>query len=414
MLTNFSKSFLTFVIRLSVAGVIVLSGFHLGSAFFIAGTNEKPDKVTIRNLSEEIKSPSSEGLTIRVQEYNKKIPPETIRSWLEFYVRNYTGKEDVRISPEEVHTYLVSLAPLVNIQPVNAKFTLVNGPDAESIEDPRFSNLDSGREENRDKARVKEFIPAEYGQNLDLETSKKLIIDAIINGIQEVNLPVDLVEPDITLDRINGLGITTLIGRGESDFSGSPSSRVHNIKIGSAKYNGTILKPGEELSFNSILGEVDESTGYQPELVIKKGKLVYEYGGGLCQVSTTLFRSAIMAGLPILERKPHSFPVRYYDPQGYDATIYPGVVDLRFKNDTSNHILIQSRIEGTKLIFDIYGPDDDRKVVLDGPYQYDQKANGSMKAHFIRKTSLADGTVKEERFNSSYGAPAPREKNPLE
>ena len=139
-----------------------------------------------------------------------------------------------------------------------------------------------------------------------------------------------------------------------------------------------------------------------------------ELGGGLCQVSTTLFRSAIMAGLPILERKPHSFPVKYYNPQGFDATIYPGVVDLKFKNDTPHHILIQSRVEGTKLIFDIYGPDNGRKVVLDGPFQYDEKPNGSMKAYFVRKIYQGEILAREERFDSTYGAPAPLERNPLE
>ncbi|MBI2674201.1 MAG: VanW family protein [Candidatus Yanofskybacteria bacterium] len=386
---NFSKSFLNFVGRLSVAGIIILGGFHFGYVFYISEINTESDKVAVRSLSEEIKSPSNDGLTIRVQEYKKTVSPEILKSWLEPYVRNYTGKEDVRISPEEVQEYLASIAPLINIQPVNAKFTLVNG-------------------------KAEEFVPSEYGLNLDMEVSKKLIVDAVVNGVQEVNLPVELIEPAITLDRVNELGITTLIGRGESDFGGSPSSRIHNIKVGSARYTGTIVKLDEEFSFNSMLGEVDERGGYQPELVIKGGKLIYEYGGGLCQVSTTLFRSAIMAGLPILERRPHSFPVRYYDPQGYDATIYPGVVDLKFKNDTSNHILIQSRIEGTKLIFDIYGPDDDRKVALDGPFQYDQKANGSMKAYFVRKITHADGTTEEKRFDSKYGAPAPRERNPLE
>jgi len=386
---NLSKNFLILLSRLSIAGVIVLGGFHFGSAFFIADITGKSEKTEVKNFAEKINSPSAGDLEIYIQNEKRVIPSKIIKGWLETYVRNYTGKEDVRISPEGVGEYLTSIAPLVNIQPVNAKFILVNG-------------------------KAEEFIPAEYGLNLDLDASKKLIIDAIINGDKGVNLPVELIEPAITLDRVNELGITTLIGRGESDFKGSPSSRIHNIRVGSAKYNGTILKPGEEFSFNSTLGEVDESNGYQSELVIKKGKLVYEYGGGLCQVSTTLFRSAIMAGLPILERKPHSFPVRYYDPQGYDATIYPGVVDLRFKNDTSNHILIQSRIEGTKLIFDIYGPDDGRKIVLEGPFQHDQKTNGSMKAHFIRKTYQSDLLVKEERFDSNYGAPAPLERNPLE
>lgn len=385
---TFSKNFVHFIGRLSLAGVIVLGGFHFGSAFFIADTVGEFEVVKVRNLAEEF-SKTPEDLEIYIQDDKKIIPSETIQGWLEPYVRNYTGKEDIRVSPEEVQEYLASIAPLVNNQPINAKFILVDG-------------------------KAEEFIPSEYGRELDIEASKKLIMNAIVGGEKEVTLPVELIEPAITLDRVNELGITTLIGRGESDFAGSPSSRVHNIKVGSARYNGAILKPGEEFSFNDMLGEIDDKNGYQPELVIKGGKLIYEYGGGLCQVSTTLFRAAIKAGLPITERRPHSFAVRYYDPQGLDATIYPGVVDLKFRNDTSNHVLIQSRVEGTKLIFDIYGPDDGREVALDGPFQYDQKTNGSMKAYFIRKTTLTDGTIQEERFDSKYGAPAPLERNPLE
>jgi vancomycin resistance protein YoaR len=384
-----SKNFLTFVGWLSIASIVILSGFYLGFAFFITDMADELDIVKVKNLAEEFNESPNVSLDIYIQNDKKVIPSETIEEWFETYTREYTNKKDVRVSHKEVEEYLTSIAPLVNSQPVNAKFILVDG-------------------------KAQEFIPSEYGRNLNIDASKKLITAAIINGAKEVILPVELTEPDITLDRINKLGITTLIGHGESDFKGSPSSRVHNIKVGSAKYNGTVVKPGEEFSFNDILGEVDDKNGYQPELVIKGGKLIYEYGGGLCQVSTTLFRSAIMAGLPILERKPHSFPVKYYDPQGYDATIYPGVVDLKFRNDTLNHILIQSRIENTKLIFDIYGSGDGREVFLDGPYQYDQRKNGSMKAYFVRKITYADGSTKEKRFDSNYGASAPLERNPLE
>ncbi len=387
-LLNFSKNFLTLVGRLSIAGVIVLGGFYFGSALYVEGIENQPEKVAVRNLA-EASDLQIKNLDIYIQNNKKTIPPETIKGWLEIFIRNYSGKEDMRISPEKVEDYLISIAPSVNTQPVNAKFTLVNG-------------------------KAEEFIPSAYGQSLNIISSKKIIIDAIVSGVSEVNLPIEFTEPAITIDRVNELGITTLIGKGESNFSGSSPSRVHNIKIGSAKYNGTIVSPGEEFSFNDTLGEVDEKSGYQSELVIKGGKLVYEYGGGLCQVSTTVFRSAIMAGLPIIERRPHSFPVKYYDPQGYDATIYPGVVDLKFKNDTANHLLIQSRIEGTKLVFDIYGSSDGRKVVLEGPYQYDKKTNGSMKAYFIRKVYNGDLLVKEERFDSNYGAPLPLERNPLE
>ena len=154
--------------------------------------------------------------------------------------------------------------------------------------------------------------------------------------------------------------------------------------------------------------------GYQPELVIKGGQTIPEYGGGLCQLSTTVFRAAILAGLPITERRPHSFPVKYYNPQGFDATIYPGVTDLKFINDTGKHILLQTRIDGTQLIVEFYGSNDGRQVAMDGPYQYDQKANGSMKAYFIRTISYPNGEKKEERFNSNYQPPFAQARNPLE
>lgn len=385
----FSKTFLIFLGRLLTAGVIVLGGFQFGFAFYMADVSREPAKIEVKTLAEKINGDSEINLDIYIQGNKRTASYQTINAWFDPYTRSYSGKEDIRISSEKVGEYLASIAPLVNTQPVNARFILVDG-------------------------KAKEFVPSNYGLELDIDSSKKIITEAIVNGKKEVNLPVNLIEPDITLNKINELGITTLIGRGESNFKGSPNSRIHNIKVGSAKYNGTILKPGEEFSFNSILGEVDEKNGYQQELVIKSGKLVYEYGGGICQVSTTLFRSAIMAGLSILERKPHSFPVKYYDPQGYDSTIYPGITDLKFKNDTANHVLIQSRIEGSKLIFDIYGSADGRKVALDGPFQYDKKANGSMKAYFVRKIYQGDLLLKEERFDSNYGAPAPLERNPLE
>jgi len=386
---KFSPNFLSMVSWLLVAGIIVLGGVYFASSFFIANISNRVEKKSVKNLSEQIQKNPVRDMVLYVRGEEKIVPASVVKSFFELYTRDYSGEKDIRISSTKVENYLQSLSLSINVQAVNAKFIVVNG-------------------------RVEEFRPSTNGLILNIESSKNIILKSLINNSYKASLPVDIIEPEITLNKINDLGINTLIGRGESDFSGSPPSRIHNIKVGSAKYNGTILKPGETFSFNSILGEVNERSGYQSELVIKKGKLIYEYGGGLCQVSTTLFRSAIMAGLPILERKPHSFPVRYYNPQGFDATIYPEVVDLKFKNDTPGHILIQSRIEGTKLIFEVYGSADGRKVTLDGPYQYDQKANGSMKAYFVRKITFADGATKEERFDSKYNAPAPLERNPLE
>src|SRR6185369_10179137 len=115
-----------------------------------------------------------------------------------------------------------------------------------------------------------------------------------------------------------------------SNFKGSPKNRRHNITVGVEKMKGVIVPQGAEFSFNEHLGPVDGEHGFLPELVIKKNGTVPEFGGGLCQVSSTTFRAAMTAGLPITQRRNHAYAVQYYSPQGTDATIYPGSADLKF------------------------------------------------------------------------------------
>mgnify|MGYP001613535693 CR=1 FL=1 len=161
---------------------------------------------------------------------------------------------------------------------------------------------------------------------------------------------------------------------------------------------------------------MEGSTGYLAELVIKGDKLVYEYGGGVCQVSTTMFRAAMASGLPIIERHPHSLPVRYYNPQGYDATVYPGVADLQFLNDTSAPVLIQSYVQGTAISYRIFGALDGRTVAINGPYQYDAQPDGSLKAVISRTVTYPDLTEKKQSFYSNYKSPSlfAVVRNPLE
>ena len=129
-----------------------------------------------------------------------------------------------------------------------------------------------------------------------------------------------------------------------------------------------------------------------------------------------MFRAAVNAGLKITERFPHSFPVRYYNPQGFDATIYPPHPNLRFINDTPNNILIQSKIEGNHLSFEFFGTDDGRKTEILGPYVFDKKEDGSMKASLTQKVYKNGELLREKTFYSNYKSPAlyPVERNPLE
>jgi vancomycin resistance protein YoaR len=165
---------------------------------------------------------------------------------------------------------------------------------------------------------------------------------------------------------INKFGIRELIGKGESSFSHSSEIRNHNVAKGAEIVNQILVAPGEEFSFIKNLGEVSSEVGFKKAYVIKQGKTELDVGGGICQVSTTLFRAALNAGLDITERKAHAYRVSYYEEDskpGFDATVFIPKPDLRFINDTDNHILIQSRYDGNKkhLTYEIFGTNDGRK-----------------------------------------------------
>jgi vancomycin resistance protein YoaR len=226
----------------------------------------------------------------------------------------------------------------------------------------------------------------------------------ITSGSNEIVL--NILKPKNELGSQNSLGIKELIASGESNFKGSPKNRRHNIQIGLEKIAGAIIMPGEEFSFNDHLGPVEEDQGFLPELVIKKTGTVPELGGGLCQVSSTTFRAAMKAGLPITQRKNHSYAVQYYSPQGTDATIYPGVIDLKFINDTPGAILIWPYLaDKDTLHFDFYGTKDDRVVELVKPVTYDRKSDGSMKATWVRNM-VKKGKEISETYRSVYLSPA--------
>jgi len=300
----------------------------------------------------------------------------------------------VNLNRIALNDYLTKIGSSINRNPINAQLTIQNN-------------------------RVTNFFLSEDGLKLEVEKNISKIREEILNrdAKTEIQLEISIIPPKITTKDINNLGITSLLARGVSNFSGSPASRIHNIKIGATKFNGVLLKPGEEFSFNTILGDVGPETGYRAELVIKQNKTIPEYGGGLCQVSTTAFRAAIYAGLPIQERQAHAFPVKYYNPQGFDATIYPPHPDLRFINDTPAYLLIQTKIKGAELTFEFYGTSDGRKIEVEGPIQYDIRSDGSMKAQLIRRIFDKDGNfIRESIFNSNYKSPAlyPVERNPLE
>jgi len=213
-----------------------------------------------------------------------------------------------------------------------------------------------------------------YGRTLDLDRAVRIISFAIDHQIGFVSLPIVREEPTVTVlsDELKKMGIKELVSGGETNYARSPVNRINNIEVGLSKFNGHIIKQGEEFVFGNVLGTVDGTTGYKRELVILGDRTVPEYGGGLCQVSTTSYRAALAAGFPVTMRKNHSYAVSYYTPYGLDATVYPPSVDFKFINDSPGAILIQTFTDYPKAYYNYYGTKDDRDVYMIGPYYSDR------------------------------------------
>jgi vancomycin resistance protein YoaR len=185
----------------------------------------------------------------------------------------------------------------------------------------------------------------------------------VTGTIESVKAPVR----EVTLA---DLGIKELVGTATTDYTGSPNNRKFNIAKGAAGLDRVLVRPGETFSTTRTLGPISEATGYLPELVIKGNRTIPEAGGGLCQVSTTLFRAVLNAGMPIVERQNHSYRVSYYEREvgpGLDATIYSPRPDFKWKNDLGSAVFVQSSIKDNKVTFELFGTRDGRTSTISSP-----------------------------------------------
>ena len=270
------------------------------------------------------------------------VKPEKLITWLS--TDKQAGGTTLTLDADKIKNYLNEvIAPEINQEPVDPRFMIQNG---------KVTSWQSGT----------------TGRQVDASTTADNIIKNFLSGQKETivaikDLPSELVPG-------NNFNIKEIIGTGQSHFAGSPANRRHNIQVGANALNGLLIKPGEEFSLVKTLGNVDASTGYLPELVIKGNKTTPEYGGGLCQIGTTVFRSALASGLPITARSSHSYRVVYYEPAGMDAAVYIPQPDVRFINDTANYILIQARIIKDDIYFDFWGTRDGRIATTTTPVVY--------------------------------------------
>ena len=196
---------------------------------------------------------------------------------------------------------------------------------------------------------------------LDIERTVARINELIVADERTMPLPVNEIQPQVTPETLATLGINEVVAEGRSDFSGSAAYRITNIKAGVRRMDGILIPPGGEFSFNENVGEIDASNGFTEGYAIVGNRTQKEPGGGICQVSTTLFRAAFYAGVPITDWTPHRFRISWYeqyDSIGMDSTIFTGGgPDLRFVNDTGKWMLVEGTVDEAQALvtFRLYG-----------------------------------------------------------
>jgi vancomycin resistance protein YoaR len=300
------------------------------------------------------------------------------------------------------------LAELLAIKAEHDNMIVEVDPDRVARAVEKLAQLvDSGTAEPRvafRSGKLKITQPGQTGWRLKQPEAVAAISQALRQPRRELALPVQELTPQVTAKTLPSLGIGELVGEGRSSFEGSADYRITNIKAGAARINGVLIPPGSEFSFNTQLGEVDDSNGFVKGYAVIGQRTQLEWGGGVCQDSTTVFRAAFWAGLPITERHAHPFYISWYDDfsfpnqsgPGLDATIYTGVSDLKFMNDTGHWLLMEATADEAAQVLSVrlYGTRPNRSVSVRGP-DVENVVAPPDEPVIVTDNSLAAGTVKQ-------------------
>ncbi len=349
----------------------------------------------LQKEAERMRTALEGPITLAYADEQREVGTDTLKSWLVVQrtsaVRNlapsFVVPAQVKVSIDEgaVKKYVANLASSIDQPGRNAVLTVADG---------KITVTDASRN----------------GRKLDQVKARGQLVSVMNGSVDErrIDLALAEVKPEVREDNLEQLGIKERISQGVTYFPGSSASRIINVRTGASRYDGLLIKPGQVFSFNEFLGDVTAEAGFVQEKVIIGNKIEKQYGGGLCQVSSTAYRAALLAGLPILERHNHSYAVSYYtapyNAPGLDATIYAPSVDMRFKNDTGSYILIQTRLEGTSLKFDFYGTKT-KEGVIRGPEFVDgsnDAAKASQTVFYRDIKDLSGKVIKTDPVHTRY------------
>lgn len=241
---------------------------------------------------------------------------------------------------------------------------------------------------------ISEDVPGRY---LDMEELKASLLH---RNADETEIPLPLYTTDAPIQKAAFAKVNALIGSFTTNYASSESGRKHNVALGAEKISGHLLEPGESASFNEWVGEISKATGFRDAGVILNGEFDRGVGGGICQVSTTLYNALVRADVSIVERHNHSRPVHYVK-KGIDAAVIRGYKDLKFQNDLAAPIYIQGLTDGSDITFQIFGDGTGRDTTT----QLEPVRLGVTEPKTIRiaTSSLPEGEVEvESSGNSGY------------
>ncbi len=276
------------------------------------------------------------------------LPRETVATLLRFEIEQSSAGAGYRLAldPGDLISTLTPLAPELERSPQNARFIF-----------------------NDDTLQLDLLQSAVIGRSLDIETSIEAINTSVAEGEHTIALAFDYEDPEVTDNATaEELGIREAVSVVSTYFSGSSPERKQNIQTASSAFHGLLVPPGEVLSMSDVLGDISLDSGYAEALIIFGDRTIKGVGGGVCQVSTTLFRAVFFGGYEIVERHPHAYRVGYYEQgpgspgPGLDATVFVPLVDFKFRNDTPNWLLLETYIYGNQLLWKFYSTSDGRSV----------------------------------------------------
>lgn len=235
------------------------------------------------------------------------------------------------------------------------------------------------------------YVVYPSSNGLDFAISMEDAKAIISNQQDEYTIPLKITYPNVTTNQIGNEAFPDLLSQFSTSFTSSGYNRSNNIILSSAKLNGLVLMPGEEFSYNQAVGQRTKAAGFRKAGAYSNGKVIQEVGGGICQVSSTLYNAVLYANLEIVERTNHYFNPGYVK-AGLDATVSWGGPDFRFKNNRNYPIRIVTDTSGKKLKVYIYGlkTDDDCTVVLDPRYI----SSVPYKTTYQKDPSLATGETR--------------------